>query len=501
MTDRRDRLRQALNAALVGRAGGSPAATDDGAVAFNRALAETPWLIGWAGRDRDAVVDDLTVEGRMPPDLGGMFYRNGPARHEVGGLRYRHWFDGDGFVQAFRFAHGRVSFRGRFVATAKRRAESAAGRALMPTFDTLPPGAAAMADPDAMNVANIHVLPLGDRLLALWEGGSAHDLDPDTLDTRGIHVWRPDLAGLPFSAHPKVEPDGTVWNFGLSLRDGRLWIYRIDPDGRLHSASAIDAGQRGMMHDFAVTRRHLLFLMPPFLAEDSRDPRPKAVLDRFGWHPDRPTLVLVVDKDDPTRRRRYELPPGFGFHFTNAWEEADGTIRFLFHMAADASVLTQALRRVMRGEVASFSPTRPLLAALHPDGRADVIWPNAPFSEFPTVDPRVVGLPTRHAYQVERTGTEIGFRLNAVVRRDLAAGAEDRFDFGRDVLAEEHIVVPRPAATAEGDGWLIGTVLDVARRRTAVTVFDALRLADGPVARAWLPFALPLGFHGRFRPA
>jgi all-trans-8'-apo-beta-carotenal 15,15'-oxygenase len=69
------------------------------------------------------------------------------------------------------------------------------------------------------------------------------------------------------------------------------------------------------------------------------------------------------------------------------------------------------------------------------------------------------------------------------------------------VLAEEHIVVPRPAATAEGDGWLIGTVLDVARRRTAVTVFDALRLADGPVARAWLPFALPLGFHGRFRPA
>jgi all-trans-8'-apo-beta-carotenal 15,15'-oxygenase len=398
-------LRQALNAALVGRAGGSPAATDDGAVAFNRALAETPWLIGWAVRDRDAVVDDLTVEGRMPPDLGGMFYRNGPARHEVGGLRYRHWFDGDGFVQAFRVAHGRVSFRGRFVATAKRRAESAAGRALMPTFDTLPPGAAAMADPDAMNVANIHVLPLGDRLLALWEGGSAHDLDPDTLDTRGIHVWRPDLAGLPF--------------------------YRIDPDGRLHSASAIDAGQRGMMHDFAVTRRHLLFLMPPFLAEDSRDPRPKAVLDRFGWHPDRPTLVLVVDKDDPTRRRRYELPPGFGFHFTNAWEEADGTIRFLFHMAADASVLTQALRRVMRGEVASFSPTRPLLAALHPDGRADVIWPNAPFSEFPTVDPRVVGLPTRHAYQVERTGTEIGFRLNAVVRRDLAAGAEDRFDFGR----------------------------------------------------------------------
>ena len=30
------------------------------------------------------------------------------------------------------------------------------------------------------------------------------------------------------------------------------------------------------------------------------------------------------------------------------------------------------------------------MVAEHPDGRAETAWPDAPFSEFPTVDPRVV---------------------------------------------------------------------------------------------------------------
>lgn len=29
-------------------------------------------------------------------------------------------------------------------------------------------------------------------------------------------------------------------------------------------------------------------------------------------------------------------------------------------------------------------------------------------------------------------------------------------------------------------------------------IFDAVHLPDGPVAEAWLPFHLPLSFHGTF---
>ncbi|MDE0202258.1 MAG: carotenoid oxygenase family protein, partial [Rhodospirillaceae bacterium] len=44
-----------------------------------------------------------TLVGRLPADLTGVLWRNGPAEHERFGHRYGHWFDGDGMVQAFTF--------------------------------------------------------------------------------------------------------------------------------------------------------------------------------------------------------------------------------------------------------------------------------------------------------------------------------------------------------------------------------------------------------------
>ena len=56
-------------------------------------------------------------------------------------------------------------------------------------------------------------------------------------------VWHPDLAGLPFSAHPKVEKDGTLWNIGFVTQPRpALLFYRIDPGGRPVKANLVDGG-------------------------------------------------------------------------------------------------------------------------------------------------------------------------------------------------------------------------------------------------------------------
>ena len=47
----------------------------------------------------------------------------------------------------------------------------------------------------------------------------------------------------------------------------------------------------------------------------------------------------------------------------------------------------------------------------------------------------------------------------------------------------------------------MGTFLDYVRGLTGIAVFDTRRVADGPVARAWLEYPLPLAFHGEFSPA
>lgn len=55
-----------------------------------------------------------------------------------------------------------------------------------------------------------------------------------------------------------------------------------------------------------------------------------------------------------------------------------------------------------------------------------------------------------------------------------------------------------PRGEAEGEGWLIGPFLDGRRRATGLNVFEAGRLADGPLWQGVLPYPLPLGLHGTF---
>ncbi|HBK18144.1 MAG TPA: carotenoid oxygenase, partial [Gammaproteobacteria bacterium] len=52
---------------------------------------EKPWLLGFRGVDRDAYQSRPQVTGRIPANLIGTLYRNGPAQHEVAGFRYGHW--------------------------------------------------------------------------------------------------------------------------------------------------------------------------------------------------------------------------------------------------------------------------------------------------------------------------------------------------------------------------------------------------------------------------
>ncbi|MCX7065251.1 MAG: carotenoid oxygenase family protein, partial [Proteobacteria bacterium] len=38
------------------------------------------------------------IEGRVPADLHGTFFRNGPGRQRIGKQTFGHWFDGDGMI-------------------------------------------------------------------------------------------------------------------------------------------------------------------------------------------------------------------------------------------------------------------------------------------------------------------------------------------------------------------------------------------------------------------
>jgi len=489
------------------------------APAFASAAPELAPLQGLRGQDLDA--RDLQIEGRLPDGLRGTYYRNGPGLMARGEERYRHWFDGDGLVQAWTFGgsagQAQVAHKARFVQTRKFKAEAEAGRFLLPAFGTAIPPRMAIQNADSLNVANTSVLLLNGRLHALWEGGSAYELDPQTLATRGPRVWSPELAGMPFSAHPKVEPDGTVWNFGTA--GDRMAVYQISAQGQVLRNEVFDSPVPvPMVHDFAVSQRFLVFLLPPIQLDMAALRGGQSMLDSMRWQAQDATRVLVVDKADFSRRRVFEMPASLVFHFGNAWDEGPAGAETLHLDYVESRPLPQVnaeLRQVMRGERPVPQSSQPRFMRLQMGAAAAGAAGLSPASagritlqsrsesvEFPVVDPRVVGQRHRHVYYP--TAVDLGTRwgFNGLMHLDLDSGRRERFAFGPEVVLEEHVLVPKPGtpqgAAGEGQGWLLGLGYDCRRQRSFASVFDAQALSAGPLARVWLPYWVTYGFHGKF---
>jgi all-trans-8'-apo-beta-carotenal 15,15'-oxygenase len=470
--------------------------------AFEQSSVTRPWTLGYRSMPRERLsTDELRISGRIPPGLRGVFYRNGPALHERGGARYGHRWDGDGMVQAFRLRDGSISHRGAMVRTEKFEREEQAGRMLVSTFGTHVPGSDAVpARMDDLNSANIGVIRVGRELLALWEPGSAYVLDPLSLETHGRKTWLAATMGAPFSAHPRREPDGSLWNFGVDPLAGCLHVYRIDAGGTLRRHRRLQFPALPPVHDFAITERHLVFVLPSLRVSPERLHAGVSFAEACAWRPDVAMEVLAIDKDDFSIRR-WEMPAGYIFHIGNAWEDRQGVIR-LDMMRADGPHSLLSGWSVMRGEYRHMGGASFTLVELHPDATVrQVVLPD-PEGEFPVVDPSEVGRRYGRVLFIgrsaERPSDLVGF--DEVVLADVDSMAVQRFRYGHDWLVEEHLLVPDGSDPGCPARWIIGTALDLQQKVSVVSVFDARSLESGPVAQCWLPYALPLGLHGRFEP-
>ncbi len=196
------------------------------------AVAPADWRLGVADVAGDVVPQAMRlVAGRAPAGLSGTLFRNGPARFRRAGGAAGHWFDGDGMVRRFALHDGGAQLSARFVDTAKRRIEAKADAMIVPGFGTPAGPGVVLTNPDDANAANTSVMMADGELWALWEAGSPMRMDPATLTTKGIKDFGGDLTHMPFLAHPRIEPDGRVWNLGLSGAHAILW--QLAPGGAL----------------------------------------------------------------------------------------------------------------------------------------------------------------------------------------------------------------------------------------------------------------------------
>lgn len=448
------------------------------------------WTLAVADLEGDVPQQAMRlVHGRAPQGLAGTLYRNGPAKFRRPGGSSGHWFDGDGLMRRFRVEDGRATLAARFADTPKRRHETELDAVVTPGFSTPPDPRARLGSPDDANAANTAVMRVGDAVWALWEAGSPLAMDAETLATRDFVTLRPDLKGMPFQAHPRTDPNGDVWNIGLA--GDRAIVWRLGVDGALKSAEVIRLPRASYLHDFTATTRHLIFVLQPWVFTAQRIPYAAGL----EWRPEMGTQVLVVDKDDLSRRRVFELPAFSHFHLGDAWEDADGTIRFDTAASDDPRFGVEGAADLLRGVARpDIAPARLALITLRPDGRGE-LFDTGLAAEFPKADPRRSGL--RRDLTVHVAGEDGGRPLpSGLAVRDWSSGRSDAFDFGDDHLVEEMVFAPKPGAGGERDAWLVGPSINLRNGVTELHVFEAARVADGPVATWRADVALPAGFHG-----
>lgn len=432
------------------------------------------------------------VEGSIPKALHGTFYRNGPALFERDGVRYRHWFDGDGFLQRWGIGPSGVSYLGRFIGTQKHTLEEKAGQFLLPTSGGGIPVRAPLTSADHANPSNTSVIEVDGTIWALWEGGSAVKLDPTTIDTLGYIDLGQGTKSTPFGAHPRVGADGRIWNFGSF--GSRVILHKLDRFGRLEKFKVHPLGQEGYCHDFVLTGRSVVLVQCSTGSDGSRSIENGSFGSIRGFV-GKPMKVHVFDRETLQLTREAELPSGFAFHFGNGWEDADGTIHFDICHSANGDQMLEFFKPML-GQFPRWQ-SRICRVALPVKGAVsfEELHPRV---EFPTFNPSYRTEKNRYVYAAcidDRNGQDW---FDSVAKIDLESGKSEIFGYGADWMVEEHVFVPNPASADEDDGWVIGTALNWKKQRTALTIFDARQPQRGYLARAWLDRAMPLGLHGHF---
>ena len=485
-------------------------------VAPARPYNRSDWASAFVNVEQELTDVALTpVRGTVPVELRGTFYRNGPGRLERDGHRVHHPFDGDGMIAAMRFDNGRVQLTNRFVRTEGWLAEERADKVLYRgVFGSQKPGGrlANAFDLRLKNIANTNVVRLGDQLLALWEAAEPHALDPESLETRGLSRLDGVLKkGEAFSAHPRFDPGhhGRPCMVTFGVKTGPRSTIRLmefategpDAGALLHDRSDSFPGF-AFLHDFAITANWAVFLQNaiafnplPFVTGE------KGAAQCLQSKPGGKGRFWLIPRDSGRfagqKPRILEAPDGFVFHHLNAFEDSD-------HVVVESIVYDDFPTIGPDEDFAEVDFDTVPEGILH-RCRLDLSRETVQTErisertcEFAMVNPDRQGLSAQYAWMAvaeRETGND---PLQAIQKLDLKSGTTHTWSAAPRGFVSEPLMVRRPGAEAEDDGWVLDLVWNGARQASDLVILDARDLSE--VALLELPLPVPHGLHGSWAP-
>ncbi len=431
--------------------------------------AETPWWMrdNYGPVSEETEVLDLAVDGEIPQELHGMLTQIGP--NPLGNSP--HWFLGHGMVHGILLRSKQaVRYRSRWIRT--------------PYLDDPRRG----LDRPENSPANTNIVVHGGRILVLEERHLPYEINSD-LETIGPVDFDGALKSA-LTAHPKICPEsGELLAFSHDTDESAITYHRFDTAGNCVFSQVVEFPKPVMIHDFAMTSDHVIFLDLPVVFE----PQSAGSLP-YRWDDGHTARIGLMNRHGGAVQW-FEIEPCYVFHTINACSIGN-------RVTLDACRYPS----LWEGGVDNFtSPAmvhRWTLNTAAGEVREETLFDVR--CDFPSIDNRMLGKPNRYAYvstmvDEERGSIQHGHR---VVKLDFVTGTTEHHHFGVSRYVCASAYVPRCAeAQDEDDGYVLAIVYERTRDTSELVILDAKSLADEPLATVALPVRVPFGFHSSWIPA
>ncbi|MCK5727420.1 MAG: carotenoid oxygenase family protein, partial [Thiotrichaceae bacterium] len=372
----------------------------------------------------------LRVEGQIPDSLRGTLYRTGPGLVERFG-KNNHPFLADGAITAIRIeeqAKGACNI----IKTNKFMEEEKAQQSL---YDMNAPFHRRLYNGlthTVKNTGNTNILAWNNKLFALMEQGKPVEFNRTDLETIGTNNLG--IIQGSFSAHPhRVDSLKTTFNFGINGRD--IEVFALHDNGKINIISRFKAPWAGIIHDFMVTEKHIIFFIDPAKLVIWRAMLGlKDFTKYFHWDEKESTQIVVIPLNDPEKHTILEVDSCRVWHFANAYEEGNTIVVDAFkHKNIDVLIKPT--------ELDSDIPAPELCRFILSMKDKTVTEENMPISiaEFPIVNPSYMGKKHRYIWTQtysDKSGNE-GFS-----RYDTKAQEQKRWFAPNNHLVSEAIFVP-----------------------------------------------------------
>ena len=443
------------------------------------------------------------IEGVIPKDINGALFRNGPGLFERNRYRIKNLLDGDGLIQKLTLQDGKAHYQNRFVETPKFVEEEAKGKKLHATWSTRKPGGFINNIGGGVNLsqAGVTVYPINGKLIARDETGPSYFIDSNNLGTLDSLELNENTKSVGIKAHSKIDPQTGDWllmgqEFGPSMT---VHLLSVDKRFKTKKHYRFTTPRQVYLHDYIVTKNHFVLVLHPC----ELSPLPflsgmKSFTESLNWKKANGNLVAIYPRAGG-KPRFYEAPASFMWHSLNAYEQANEIIvDFVGYDAPDHFLGKEALfNTIMEGRMG--------LAAENGKIRRYVIQKNsqqlreeivdADNHEFPMIDSRALMTSTEFGFFAS---SGIGGCNSGLKRVNYKNGETDSYDFGDLTQVGEPVFIPKNNRIHEG--YLIAQTLDGKSRKSYFSLFDAMNIKQGPLAKVWLNHHAPISFHGSWMP-